>query len=54
MFVTDLINDFVESLEIENGRSRFTTRNYELYLSRITEFSYEILRKSGCANIGYG
>ena len=42
MFVTDLINDFVESLEIENGRSRFTTRNYELYLSRIAEFSYEI------------
>ena len=41
-YVSDLINEFLESLEIENGRSRFTTRNYELCLSRITEFSYEI------------
>ena len=41
MFVADLINDFLESLEVESGRSRFTSRNYELYLSRITEFSYE-------------
>jgi site-specific recombinase XerD len=40
-YVSDLINEFLESLEIENGRSRFTTRNYELCLSRITEFSYE-------------
>ena len=41
MFAAVLINDFLESLEVENGRSRFTSRNYELYLSRITEFSYE-------------
>lgn len=41
MYVSDLINDFLESLEVENGRSRFTSRNYELCLSRIVEFSYE-------------
>jgi site-specific recombinase XerD len=41
MYVSDLINDFLESLEVENGRSRFTSRNYELSLSRIVEFSYE-------------
>ncbi len=42
MFVADLINEFLESLEVENGRSRFTSRNYELYLSRLIEFSEEI------------
>ena len=41
MYVGDLINEFLESLEIENGRSRYTTRNYELCLSRILEFSEE-------------
>ena len=41
MYIADLINEFIESLEVENGRSRYTTRNYELYLSRIIEFSQE-------------
>ena len=41
MFVSDLINDYLEALEIEGGRSRYTSRNYELCLSRIVEFSYE-------------
>ena len=41
MYVSDLINEFLESLEIENGRSRYTTRNYELCLSRMIEFSDE-------------
>ncbi len=44
MFVSDLIIEFLQSLEIENGRSRYTTRNYELYLSRITEFGGEELK----------
>ena len=30
MYVADLINDFVESLEIENGRSRFTNYTYRV------------------------
>ena len=42
MYVADLVNDFLESLEVENGRSRYTTRNYELYLARVIEFSQEI------------
>lgn len=41
MYVADLINDFLESLEVENGRSRYTTRNYELYLARVIEYSQE-------------
>ena len=41
MYIADLINEFLESLEVESGRSRYTTRNYELYLSRILEFQNE-------------
>ena len=41
MFIADLINEFLESLEVENGRSRYTTRNYELCLSRLLEFQNE-------------
>ncbi|MCQ2569069.1 MAG: tyrosine-type recombinase/integrase [Candidatus Saccharibacteria bacterium] len=41
MYVADLINEFLESLEVENGRSRYTTRNYELCLSRLLEFQNE-------------
>ena len=41
MYVSDLINDFLESLEVENGRSRYTSRNYELCLQRIVYFIAE-------------
>lgn len=34
MDISDLINDFLESLEIEKGRSTKTTENYGLYLAR--------------------
>lgn len=44
MFVSDLIIEYLQSLEIENGRSRYTTRNYELYLSRVTEFGGEEMK----------
>lgn len=44
MFVTDMINDYLESLEVESGRSRYTTRNYELYLERLIEFGGEELK----------
>ncbi len=44
MYITDLINDFLESLEVESGRSRYTTRNYELYLERLVEFGGEELK----------
>lgn len=44
MYITDMINDFLESLEVESGRSRYTTRNYELYLERLIEFGGEELK----------
>ena len=37
MDISDLINDFLESLEIEKGRSTKTTENYGLYLARFLE-----------------
>lgn len=39
MYVSDLILDYVESLEVEGGRSAKTAENYRLYLERFTEFS---------------
>ena len=38
MYLSDLITDFTESLEIENGRSQFTSRNYYFYLTRMLDF----------------
>lgn len=38
MYLSDLIVDFIESLEVEGGRSRNTARNYELYLMRLIEY----------------
>ena len=38
VFVIDLVQDYLESLEIEGGRSRKTVDNYGLYLERLTEF----------------
>ena len=37
MDISDLISDFLESLEIEKGRSTKTTENYGLYLARFLE-----------------
>lgn len=37
MDISDLINDFLESLEIEKGRSIKTTENYGLYLARFLD-----------------
>lgn len=42
MYVSDLIVDFVESLEVEGGRSQFTSRNYYLYLGRLLDFWPEV------------
>ena len=39
MYVADLIPEFIEHLEIEKGRSINTTRNYDLYLSRLLDFA---------------
>ena len=45
MDIYDLINDFLEHLEIESGRSKKTIDNYRLYLERFVEISLEILNK---------
>lgn len=37
MDISDLINDFLESLEIEKGHSTKTTENYGLYLARFLD-----------------
>ena len=41
----ELMNDFLEHLEIEAGRSKKTVDNYRLYLERFYELAIEILGK---------
>ena len=43
MYVSDLINDFLEYVEIERGRSRKTVDNYALYMARFLELASEDL-----------
>ena len=45
MYISDLIEDFLEHLEIEAGRSKKTIENYRLYLERFYEIAAEILNK---------
>jgi len=42
MFTSELIMDYIESLEVEGGRSAKTAENYRLYLERFVEFSDDI------------
>lgn len=39
MYVSELIIDFIEHLEVEGGRSAKTAENYRLYLERFVEFT---------------
>lgn len=41
-FLTDLIMDFTEYVEIERGRSQRTAENYHLYMERLVEFAGDI------------
>lgn len=45
MDLYSLINDFLEHLEIEAGRSKKTIENYQLYLERFATIVEEILEK---------
>lgn len=47
MYVSDLIVDFIEHLEVEQGRSAKTAENYDLYLNRLIEFAGEELKPEG-------
>lgn len=42
MYISELINDFIEHLEVEGGRSANTAENYTLYLERFVEFTNDI------------
>lgn len=38
-YFSELISDFIESVEVERGRSQKTAENYYLYLQRLIEFA---------------
>jgi site-specific recombinase XerD len=42
MYMSELILDYIEHLEVEGGRSAKTAENYRLYLERFIEFSDDI------------
>lgn len=39
MYISELIMDFIEHIEVERGRSQKTAENYHLYLDRLVEFA---------------
>lgn len=41
-FLSDLINDFTEYVEVERGRAQRTAENYRLYMERLIEFAGDI------------
>jgi len=42
MYCSDLLQDYIEYLEVERGRSTYTSENYALYLNRFIEFTDDI------------
>lgn len=42
MYITELIGDYVEHLEVERGRSKKTAENYERYLLRFRDIALDI------------
>lgn len=42
MYLSELIIDFIEHVEVERGRSQRTAENYHLYLQRLIEFAGDI------------
>jgi len=42
MYCSDLLQDYIEYLEVEKGRSIYTSENYALYLNRFIEFTDDI------------
>lgn len=39
MYMSELLQDYIEHLEVEGGRSQKTAENYRLYLERFVEFT---------------
>jgi site-specific recombinase XerD len=42
MYISELILDYIEHLEVEGGRSAKTAENYKLYLERFVEFTDDL------------
>lgn len=42
MYISELLLDYIEHLEVEGGRSAKTAENYKLYLERFVEFTEDI------------
>ena len=42
MYMSELLLDYIEHLEVEGGRSAKTAENYKLYLERFIEFTNDI------------
>lgn len=42
MYISEALDDFLESLEVEGGRSLKTVENYRLYIERLVEFTNDI------------
>jgi site-specific recombinase XerD len=43
MYVSELLLDYIEHLEVEGGRSAKTAENYKLYLERFVEFTGDLM-----------
>lgn len=42
LYLSDLIADFIEHVEVERGRSQKTAENYHLYMQRLVEFAGDV------------
>lgn len=42
MYISELLLDYIEHIEVEGGRSAHTAENYTLYLERFIEFTNDI------------
>lgn len=42
MYISELLLDYIEHIEVEGGRSAHTAENYTLYLERFVEFTGDI------------
>lgn len=42
MYISELVLDYIEHLEVEGGRSAKTAENYKLYIERFIEFTGDI------------
>ena len=49
-YISELLVDFIEDLEVSGGRSKRTAENYALYIGRLLEFAGEELRAKDITN----